>query len=104
MIENEAPPIPLTTATGAIRRVLNIVLIVIASGVDNMGIYLPLFAKQTKEATLWTIMIFFVRLFIWNCMAQQLANLPIVRKTLHQYKNILVPSIFVFLGLYILFG
>lgn len=97
------PTSPITeTKETSKQGVLKITTIFIASGADNIGLYLPLFTKQTKEEIFWTILAFFALLPVWNLFAQSLANLPLLKKTIHQYKNILVPFIFILLGLYIL--
>lgn len=87
-----------------IKKVLEITAIFITSGADNIGLYIPLFTKQTKEEMFWTILAFFALLPIWNLFAQSLANLPLLKKTIHKYKNIIAPLVFVFLGLYLLFS
>lgn len=90
--------------TASVKRIAKIAVISIASGVDNIGLYIPLFAQQTYSDTLITIAVFVVLLPIWSLLAQSLSKLKVLRKTIHQYKDILVPLIFIGLGIYILFG
>lgn len=85
-----------------IQRIIKIAFISIASGADNIGIYIPLFAQQSSRQMFITIIIFFTILPIWSNLAQKLANLPILRTTIHHYKDSLIPIIFVSLGIYIL--
>lgn len=90
--------------TTSVKRIAKIAVISIASGADNIGLYIPLFAQQTYSDTLITIAVFVVLLPIWSLLAQSLSKLKVLRKTIHQYKDILVPLIFIGLGIYILFG
>ena len=90
--------------TTSVKRIAKIAVISIASGADNIGLYIPLFAQQTYSDTLITIAVFVVLLPIWSLLAQSLSKLKVLRKNIHQVKDILVPLIFIGLGIYILFG
>lgn len=86
------------------ERISRITLIFIASGADNISLYLSLFAQQTYRESLVTIIVFLVLLPIWSRLAQSFSNLPILENTIHKYKDVLVPIIFIALGIHILFG
>ncbi len=49
-------------------------------------------------------MVFAVMTALWNYLAKNLAELPLIRQKIQQYKDRAVAMIFILLGLYILFG
>ena len=81
---------------------LNVMLVTIANGADNIGIYIPLFAGYTPAQTAAAVAIFALMTVLWCCLSKKLTDLPAVETFLLQYKHIMVPVVFVALGIYII--
>lgn len=76
--------------------------ITVANGGDNLGIYIPIFANLNVLDLLITLVIFQLLIGLWCYAAFKLASLPLVQKRIEAYKSVLVPLVFIGLGLYIL--
>ncbi|WJI90569.1 cadmium resistance transporter [Weissella viridescens] len=89
------------TATGLTLG--TIMTLTISNGADNMGIYIPLFSKYSN-ARMWGVLgLFIIMIPIWCWIGQLISDLPVIRNFVQKYQKILVPVIYVGLGLYILF-
>lgn len=82
---------------------LSMMLITIANGADNIGVYLPLFASFTGWQIGAAILVFALMTGIWCFLSKQLTGLPLLQKLLTKYKPILIPLVYILLGFYILF-
>lgn len=82
--------------------VLNVVLVTIANGADNIGVYIPLFAGYTPIQMAVVVVIFALMIALWCLLGKKLSDLPVLRSFLLKYKYIMVPVVFVILGIYIL--
>ena len=76
-------------------------LLTIASGADNVGVYVPLFTGFNTAETLICIIIFAVMTLLWCLLAKSLASLPKIKELLGKYKSIIVPLVYIILGIYI---
>ena len=81
---------------------LQVAGISIANGGDNVGVYIPLFASQTRTSLLLMIAIFFLMTMLWLLMSKYLANHKLIAEKLRRYNHIIFPVLLVVLGLYIL--
>lgn len=77
--------------------------ITLANGADNISIYIPMFASQTLEATIVTLIIFFSMIAIWCFISYILIRTPILAKALEKNAHIVVPIVLIGLGIFILF-
>lgn len=84
------------------NNLLNAALITMANGADNIGVYIPLFAGFAAWQTLLAIGVFGILIYAWCLLGRLLANLPMVKNTLEQYKTVVVPLVYIALGIYIL--
>lgn len=84
------------------RPVLHTVMITIANGADNIGVYVPLFAGFLIWQIGMTIGVFAVLTAVWCFLGQKLADLPILRKFLEKYRSAVVPVVYILLGVYLL--
>lgn len=84
--------------------VLNVALITIAGGADNIGVYIPLFAGFAVWKTVLTVCVFSVCIAVWCFLGKSLADLPVLRELLTKYKSVVVPTVYIALGGYLLFG
>lgn len=79
-----------------------VTLITIASGGDNLGIYIPYFTTLDMTQIIIAIIIFMLCIPILCYLAQNLSKLPILSELLERYERFIVPIVFVGLGIYIL--
>ncbi len=86
--------------TGSLFKVASITL---ANGADNISIYIPMFASQTLETNIVTLVIFFFMIAIWCFISYKLLKAPILAKVLEKNCYIIVPIVLIGLGMFILF-
>ena len=84
------------------NRVMNMALITIANGADNIGVYIPLFAGFTLWQMALTVCVFLVMIAVWCFIGKLLADLPLLQKLLERYNAVIVPTVYIALGIYIL--
>ena len=77
-------------------------LLTIAGGADNLGVYIPLFAEYSSVHILITIAVFAIMTVIWCVLGKSLANLPVLRKIMIKYRYVIIPVVFISLGVYII--
>lgn len=74
----------------------------VSNGADNIGVYIPLLVDFSKTQILLFLSLFAVMTILWCFVSACLIGIPSIKNKLQRYKNILVPVIFVSLGIYIL--
>ena len=84
-------------------RMWNTALITVANGADNIGVYVPLFAGFAAWQIVLSVVVFGVLVAVWCCLGKALADLPAVKRGLARYKPVIVPTVYIALGVYILF-
>lgn len=89
------------SAAGA-GKILQVALVTIANGGDNIGVYLPLFAGCTGGELALTLGVFALMVWVWCFLARRLAALPVLKENIQKYKHIVIPVVFIALGLYIM--
>ncbi|HHP1037562.1 TPA: cadmium resistance transporter [Bacillus thuringiensis] len=77
--------------------------ITLANEADNISIYIPMFASQTLETNIVTLVIFFSMIAIWCFISYKLIKAPILAKVLEENCHIIVPIVLIGLGMFILF-
>ena len=77
-------------------------LLTIASGADNVGIYIPYFSTLTAQAILVVLLVFILAIAILCFISFKLAKIPTIAETLEKYERIIVPIVFIGIGLIIL--
>lgn len=87
-----------------LRRIgfLTVALITVSAGGDNIGVYIPLFAGYGVPQLICVTVVFAVMTALWSWLGERLADLPLIRQKIRQYKDRAVAVIFVVLGVYIL--
>jgi cadmium resistance protein CadD (predicted permease) len=83
---------------------LTVATITFANGGDNIAIYTPLFASSTGSTLTITLVTFGVMIALWCLVGYAIGNHFAVIRMIDRYGHILVPFIFIVLGLYILLG
>ena len=81
---------------------INAALITIANGADNIGVYLSVFAGFALWQLAVTVGVFGLMVALWCFLAKTLADLPVLKKFLTKYKAVIVPVVYIALGVYIL--
>lgn len=82
--------------------ILAITALTIALGGDNLGVYIPFFTGQTAVDMLVVIIVFAIGIFLLCYLSSKLASIPAIESTVEKYENIIVPVVFIGLGIYIM--
>lgn len=77
-------------------------LITLGNGADNVGVYIPLFTGFTGAERTVAVAVFAVMTGVWVFLANTLAEFPQVKAAVGKYKHIVIPVVFVALGVYII--
>lgn len=80
-----------------------VTLLTIASGGDNLSIYIPYFASLDWAQTLVALLVFAIGVIIFCELSQVLSSIPLISETIEKYERIIVPLVFIPLGLYIMY-
>ncbi|WP_124058941.1 CadD family cadmium resistance transporter [Vaginisenegalia massiliensis] len=80
-----------------------VAFLTIASGGDNVGIYVPYFTSLAGYEFLVVIFIFFLAIALLCYISMKLARLNFIEETVERYERVLVPLIFILLGIYIMY-
>lgn len=81
---------------------LNVALVTIANGADNVGVYIPLFTGFSGEQYVVFLTIFMLMIFLWCALGYIASKVPLWEKIMLKYKKIIVPMVYILLGIYIL--
>ena len=87
---------------GSNRLFWAVALITIASGGDNLGIYIPYFTSLSVSEIVLVLVVFAVSIAILCYISYRLANISFVADTLEKYERIIVPIVFIGLGIFIM--
>ena len=90
-------------AAGPQRLFWTITLITVASGGDNLGVYTPYFVSLDYREIFIAIVVFLIMIALSCLIGRRLAQIPFVAKTLRTYSRIIIPVVFITLGIFILF-
>ena len=75
--------------------------ITFSNGSDNIGIYLPLFAKSDLGSLSIILIVFFILVGVWCYITYKLTRQPILAEILTRYGNYFVPFVLIGLGVFI---
>ncbi|MFR6899148.1 cadmium resistance transporter, partial [Streptococcus pneumoniae] len=70
---------------------------------DNLGIYIPYFASLDWSQTLVALLVFVIGIIIFCEISRVLSSIPLIFETIEKYERIIVPLVFILLGLYIMY-
>ncbi|HFI0466772.1 TPA: cadmium resistance transporter [Streptococcus suis] len=82
---------------------LSIILISLASGVDNLGIFTPYFTTLSTLETLLTAGLILLETVAICYLAEKFGSLHSISEFIEKYEKMILPTIFIILGIYILF-
>ena len=74
----------------------------IASGGDNIGVYLPLLTGMNSRETMVLLAVFTAMTGLWCLLGYCITGIPPLEKLLERHKDAIVPVVYILLGLYIL--
>ena len=80
-----------------------VTLLTIASGGDNLGIYIPYFASLDWSQTLVALLVFVIGIIIFCEISRVLSSIPLIFEAIEKDERIIVPLVFILLGLYIMY-
>ncbi|MFM7362531.1 MAG: cadmium resistance transporter [Cyanobium sp.] len=105
-LEAAAPATPEPTAAAAPEApepaLLAVAALTLANGSDNIGVYLPLFARADAGQVLLTLAVFAVMVALWCVLAWRLVQAPGLGDWLRRQGPRLMPAVLVALGLTLL--
>ena len=90
------------TRRGSTAMFWNVVLVTIANGADNIGVYVPLFTGFKVSQYYIFLVVYVIMLAAWCNLGYRVARLPVFEKMINKYKIILIPVVFILLGSYIM--
>jgi len=76
----------------------------IASGGDNIGVYIPLIAGMSGSETAVLCAVFAVMTGLWCLAGYCIVKIPLLQNILAKHKKLIVPVVYIALGVYILAG
>lgn len=82
--------------------VASVAALAIASGGDNLGIYIPYFTTLRPFQISIVVLIFAVLTFLLNFVSIKISHLKPIGETIEKYERIIVPVVFIALGIYIM--
>ena len=100
--EEEEEVVEKLESRGTNRLFWSVALITIASGGDNLGIYIPYFTSLAFSEIVITLIVFAFSVAVLCYVSYKLAKISFVSETLEKYERIIVPIVFIGLGIYIL--
>jgi cadmium resistance protein CadD (predicted permease) len=83
-------------------KALQVAAVTFANGSDNIGVYLPVFAKAGAAGITVYIAVFLVLVGVWCAVGRYFAARPAVAKVIGRWGHILHPLVLIALGLFIL--
>ncbi|SIN82819.1 cadmium resistance transporter (or sequestration) family protein [Carnobacterium alterfunditum] len=89
-------------ARGTSRLFWTVSLITIASGGDNLGIYIPYFASLSVSEIIIALVVFVISIALLCFISYKLAKISFVSTTLEKYERVIVPIVFIGLGVFIM--
>ncbi|HEM3586902.1 TPA: cadmium resistance transporter [Streptococcus suis] len=82
---------------------LSIMFISLASGVDNLGIFTPYFTTLSTLETFLTAGLILLETVAICYLAEKFGSLHSISEFIEKYEKMILPTIFIVLGIYILF-
>ena len=80
----------------------SVALLTIANGADNIGVYIPIFSGYSPADFAVTLVVFAVMVALWCYLGYVFASYPYIKRKIVRYRHILVHSVLIALGLFIL--
>ncbi|PWJ05777.1 cadmium transporter [Streptomyces sp. NWU49] len=81
---------------------LEVVVLIVAKGGDNIGVYVPVFATAGLGGVSAYVVVFLVLLAVWCCAGRFLATRPAVAEVFSRWGDLLLPVVLIAIGLFLL--
>ena len=82
--------------------VLTVAAVTFANGGDNIGLYVPVFAVAGLSGIPTYAAIFLILVALWCALSRRISQYPAVARALARWENIVLPVVFIGIGLTIL--
>jgi cadmium resistance transport/sequestration family protein len=82
--------------------ILSVALIAIAGGAEELAIYIPYFAALNTTNLIIALITFNLLVPIWSTVCRKISSLKQIQETSEKYQRILIPIVFIGLGLFVL--
>lgn len=79
-----------------------VTLLTIASGGDNLGVYIPYFSSLNALEIIVALIVFAIGIIVLCEVSRYFSNMPLISETIEKYERIIVPVVFILLGIYIM--
>ncbi len=89
-------------ARGTNRLAWAVALITVASGGDNLGIYIPYFSSLSVAEIGLVIIVFALSVYALCYGAYKIAKISFIAETMETYERFIIPIVFIALGIYIM--
>lgn len=83
-------------------QMLSVAFVTISNGAGNLTVYIPLFTEYSIGELILTVVVFTIMTGVWCFIGYTIANLPFIKDKLEHYKEIIIPIVFVAIGVYVL--
>lgn len=83
--------------------ILSVAAIMLAAGGDNLGVYIPYFTVLNTIELIVTIVIYYVAAAVLLYLCQRVSAVKGISETVEKYEKIIVPIVFLALGIMIMF-
>lgn len=80
----------------------SVTAVTVSNGADNVGIYIPLFSSYGKAEILTAAIVFILMTGLLCFGAYMIASIPVLKEKIARYRKVLVPVVFIALGLFII--
>jgi cadmium resistance protein CadD (predicted permease) len=101
--EDDGIPKNLQGGRSSHLQFLTVAGVTIANGGDNIGVYMPLFARSSTLAETVTLVVIFLAVTaVWCALAYYLVNHRLIANRLSRVGHIVLPLVLIGLGVYIL--
>ena len=100
--EEEGEVVEKRGSRGTNRLFWTVSLITIASGGDNLGIYIPFFTSLSFSEIVTSLIVFAISVAVLCYISYKFAKISFVSETLEKYERIIVPIVFIGLGIFIM--
>jgi cadmium resistance protein CadD (predicted permease) len=98
--DDDAAALPTLRGPGW-SQITQVAAVTMANGGDNIGIYVPFFARQSAGSLGVTLLTFLGLVGLWCVLARWLIRHPIMESGIQRYGDRLIPIGLIALGLYI---
>jgi len=81
---------------------VTVALIAIAGGAEELAIFIPYFSSLSNDELIVALIIFNLLVPMWVTLCKKIAGIPHIKDQVEKYGAVLIPIVFIALGLYVL--